>query len=264
MNTDTKYLRLLETVLSVAGELIETRNAKAYRIITWQERFTQTPLVSIRQTAWKSALREWEWFMSGSNDLKDLHHSVRPWWKPWADPDGRVPCNYSWQFRNWNGFFDQIKHLVEGITHHPFSRRNVITTWNTNEMASPACPITNCHGTVIQAFVDLGNRLHLATYQRSVDVICGLPHNWIQYWAFLLWLAYSSASKPGSLIWIGGDVHIYQKHEGLAQRMLNCERPYTLSPDLVYEPSGSTFRANDFRLDGLYAPIINERAEMIV
>src|SRR5690606_26897284 len=126
----------------------------------------------------------------GSEDIKDLHPSVRPWWEPWANIEGQVLFNYSDQFRAFAGtdgrVVDQIEYLIDGIKNHPYSRRNVITTWNAADMTNPACPITNCHSTVTQAFVNPDNSLHLVTYQRSVDVICGLPHNWIQYWSFLL------------------------------------------------------------------------------
>src|SRR5690606_12956522 len=113
-------------------------------------RFTELPLVTIRKTAVKNALREMEWFLSGSSNINDLHPSVRPWWTPWVDKDGEIKNNYSRQFRKYGGTLDQISTLIEGMKSHPYSTRNLVTTWNSIEMIDPDTPITNCHGTVIQ------------------------------------------------------------------------------------------------------------------
>ena len=49
----------------------------------------------------------------------------------------------------------------------------------------------------------------MTSYQRSADMILGVPHNWIQSWALLLWFAYHSKLKVGHLRWLFGDAHIY-------------------------------------------------------
>lgn len=255
----------------MGGHVINTRNSECRRWIAGYWKFWQIPLVSARRTAWKNALREWEWFMSGSNRIEDLHPSVRQWWEPWVNDAGIVPFNYGYQFSNFAGSdivgtIDQIKYLVDGIRNHPFSRRNVITTWNTADMADSECPITNCHGTVIQAFVNPDDSLHLATYQRSADVICGLPHNWVQYWAFLMWLAHRGGRSVGSLTWVGGDVHVYKQHYELADKILRAatSRKPGNTPNLVYTPTSEEFKADDFTLDGEYTPVLTDRAEMVV
>jgi thymidylate synthase len=264
---DWAYVSIIEDCLR-NGELIRTRNANAYRVIASTWRFETTPLVSARKTAWKNALREWEWFMSGSSNIKDLHPAVHSWWQPWANGAGVVWNNYSSEFRAFCGVqscVDQIELLIEGIKEHPYSRRNVITTWNTADMHDRNTPITNCHGTVIQAFVDLANKLHLVTYQRSVDVICGLPHNWVQYWAFLMWLAHRGNRQVGSLTWIGGDVHVYEAHQDLAKRVVKAagevKEP---TPQLIYQPTSDDFKADDFTLSMPYEPVLIEKAEMFV
>lgn len=261
---DRQYRELLRALLD-RGEVVTTRNAEVRRLFGLRMEFRATPLVSLRRTAWRNALREWEWFMSGSNDIADLHPSVRPWWQPWADEHGQVPYNYSHQFRSsgYSMAFDQIAHLVYGVTHHPYSRRNCLTTWNPEEMAAPTCPITNCHHSFTQAFVDTSDALHLVTYQRSADVMCGLSHNLIQAWAFLLWLAHRAGRGVGSLVWFGGDVHLYETHRELARRVADAE-PRLRAPELVYQPSGDDFRADDFSLSSAYEPAVEERARMVV
>lgn len=264
MSTNSQYADLIRATL--AGDTITTRNSTVKRRVGQQVTFSSTPLVSSRKTAWRSALREMEWFLSGSCNINDLHPSVHPWWQPWADAAGNVCNNYSVQFRAFLGVsgtpVDQIDLLVNGVTSHPYSRRNVITTWNTADMVDGITPITNCHGTVIQAFVDSQNRLDLIMYQRSVDLICGLPHNWIQYWAFLQWLAHRGGRQVGRFIWTGGDIHIYGEHLDLAQRILATGE--VAQPELVYTPTSDTFKADDFTLSGPYEPAITEKAVMVV
>lgn len=269
MTTDEIYGDLIARILCT-GQRLQTRNSVCRRVFAEKIVFESTPLVSVRKTSWKNSLREWEWFMNGSNRLVDLHPAVRPWWKSWTDEAGDISNNYSVQFRSTYGMdeyqepVDQIALLIEGIREHPNSRRNVVTTWNAADMVHPSTKLTNCHNTVTQAFVDDHNALHLVTYQRSADVICGVPHNWLQMWAFLQWLAYRGDRSVGTLIWIGGDVHVYEKHDQLAAKIVAYVEDAVVAPVLVYTPTSDDFRADDFTLSGPYEPVLLDRAEMIV
>lgn len=264
-SADVALARLIEACL-FRGEHVATRNSTCWRAFGLTATFSRSPLVGVRRTAWKTALREMEWFCSGSSQIADAHPSVRPWWEPWADPAGRVANNYAEQLRSYGEGFDQLEFLARGIIDHPFSRRNVITTWNTEEMASDETRITNCHGTVLQALVNPDGTLHLLTYQRSADVVCGVPHNWIQYWALLLWLARVTDKAAGSLTWMGGDVHVYDCHEPVAVRMLKALPQTPRPPELRYLPRGEvgSFAAEDFALAGPYAPALDEKVVMVV
>lgn len=271
MKVDQIFAGLLDSILT-EGREIDTRNSITKRKINLSATFNETPLIQVRTTAWKNALREMEWFLSGSNNIKDLHPSVHSWWTPWADKIGRVANNYSTQFRKFYGngrTVDQIDYMIETLQAHPNSRRNVITTWNTADMTSTLTPITNCHGTVIQAFVEPDNSLHLTMYQRSADMVLGVPHNWIQYWALLIYLAHRSGRKIGSFTWHGGDCHIYQDHIEMAQKIVNHmnhvipESSFS-TPNLIYTPSGEDFKADDFILDARYDSFFKERLKMTV
>lgn len=284
MLCDQAYADLISTALGT-GTKITTRNSRSYRTHSRLCTFAKTPLIHARKTAWKTALREWAFFMSGSDNINTMHPSVRPWWEPWADANGKIANTYSKQFRSSNGaidnpdtsaemthvWIDQIQYLIDGVKNHPFSRRNVITTWNTAEMVDPSTKLTNCHGTVIQAFVNPeDNTLDLTTYQRSSDVIVGLGANWVQYWGFLMWLAHRTGRAVGKLTWIGGDVHVYEEHEDLARKILDVQyRVHELAgkgalPELVYRPTSDDFLADDFSLTCEYSPVLSDKALMVV
>jgi thymidylate synthase len=160
---------------------------------------------------------------------------------------------------------DQVANFVDGVKNHPYSRRNILTTWIPQHVEAGLVNPTNCHNTLTQAFVTSNGYLNLVTYQRSCDLICGVPHNWIQLYAFHLWLCKQTDWRVGNITWIGGDVHIYQQHYDLANKILDIQyNKVDPIPDLWYKPSSVDFKADDFQLDGDYKPTLTDRAEMIV
>lgn len=265
-NIDQQFLDLIKNIYENGSE-IQTRNSKVKRLTGLTIKVDKTPLVSIRRTAWKHCIYEWEWFMSGSNNIYNLNKKVRPWWEPWANVLGLIHFNYSKQFREFHGNsrkVDQIDYFINSIKHHPNSRRCCITTWNTADMTNPANPITNCHTSYLQAFVEPDNSLHFSTYQRSSDMVLGFPHNLMQMWAFLLWVSYLTNRTPGSIMWTIGDAHIYEEHYDIVEEMLKTDISNIKTPNLIYNPTSLDFKADDFSLDNKYEPIIKKSIKMIV
>ncbi len=275
------YRATIDNIL-IAGEEKKTRNGITFRLKNLQHTFTNTPLITLRKTAWKNALREMEWFLSGSINIDDLHPSVKHWWSPWADELGRIKNHYGQMFKwwSWETFFrntihekvnprvfhtehhcDSIEYLISEIEKD--SRRAVITTWNTGAMADPSTPITTCHGTVIQCFVNNDDTLDMTMYQRSADFIVGVPHNLIQYWALLMWLAHRTDKKIGTFTWIGGDVHIYQEHIPLAEKISEKDSMQDIY-QLQYNTTGEKFKASDFSFEENPLFLIDESAKLII
>lgn len=266
--TDRKYLNIIEDIL-VDGVTVETRNGPVRKKFQITNTFDSTPLVSIRRTAWKKALREMEFFLAGHYNINELHPSVHSWWRPWADEHGQMYNSYGAQFRHYCGFdnrnFDQIEYLINELKDNPQSRRQVITTWNTADMAATRTLLTSCHGTTIQTDVNPEtNELSLFMYQRSCDVMLGLSHNMIQYWAFLLYLCHQTGHKPGKFIHTLGNAHIYGPHLDMAHRLMHTAIRDDNTPQLVYTPSSEDFKADDFSLDRDYKPVIKETLPLIV
>ena len=266
---DVSFQELLQGIVKF-GKIIETRNSKVKRLTNYVVDFHRTPLVSLRKTAWKNALREMEWFLSGSEWIEDLHPAVRHWWEPWGP---MVYNNYSRQFRHFDGTIDgkesatadQIAYVINSLKNHPYSRRAVMTTWHAYDMMQNYTPITNCHGTVIQLFGNTDGTTDMTMYQRSVDVMLGLQHNWIQYWALLMYLCARSGRKVGKFTWIGGDCHIYDAHKEVAVELSEAELPsYEKELKLLYTPSDESFKADDFSLQGDYKPLGTKKLELIV
>ena len=125
---------------------------------------------------------------------------------------------------------------------------------------------TTCHGTLLQFFVRDG-ALGIYHYQRTADMLLGLPHNLMQYWALLLYLARRSGLKVGWIDWQLGDAHIYDdiSHTVPAEYIAYRNLPEDYTGDLVYQPSidDGVFRAADFRLSkSVPEPGVNARPKL--
>jgi thymidylate synthase len=243
---DAKYAHLLESILK-EGQYVNGRNSSVLRLaMPSTMTFTEFPLITARKTAVGMALKEWEWFCSGEPDCPV---ELAPWWK--NQLTGMIYLDgYPQQMRQQatnvrgTGSFDQLKYLLESLITLPFSRRHVISLWNTGDMSEIAqtngCDKTpsTCHSTVIQCFVNQDNTLDMFSYQRSADVILGLPHNLVQTWAFLKYLAAHTNMTVGKLKYQLGDAHIYQAdgHMETAYEIVRGMRDCTAfaSPYLAY------------------------------
>ena len=270
---DLTYTFLLQDILRL-NNVVETRNHSCYcNPFLDNVTFDSLPLITVRKTAWKLALTEMEWFMSGKPKCPE---KLAKWWAGQLDEQGNHNAGYAMQFRTYVGAipdyteFDQIAYILDGLKNHQHSRRLLMTAWNTPEMAhitslnkNPNTP-SNCHATIIQFFVVNGS-LHMKHYQRSVDTVIGLVHNFVQYWALLTYFAFHSNLKVGSLTWVFGDAHIYneESHIEAAKKIINTvleAADYAInkcSLNLIYNYSGRldsfgtpNFNAADFTIEG--------------
>lgn len=174
------------------------------------------PILTLKKTPFRGALHELHWFLTGSSNINDLHPSVRHWWTPWALEDGSVGPIYGHQYHRNNQFWDTIT----GLKINPHSRRHVISLWNTDDIDRGVLP--PCHGTVIQFHVE-DNILHLQTYQRSADLLVGLPINIVSYASLLLMVARSCGYNPGDLHYTIGNLHLYENHVEAAKHLINVK-----------------------------------------
>jgi len=271
-----KYVCILKEIIN-AGDVVTTRNHEVYSHVNLPNvTFTTTPLVTLRKTAWKKALREMEWFLSGKATCPD---ELLDWWDGQLDVENLLLNGYGQQLRHSIFFnseyyehdnFDQVKFIQDALKNNPNSRRLLMTTWNPGEMANitkannnPNTP-TCCHSIIVQFFVRNG-RLSMKSYQRSADMLLGVPHNWIQSWAMLLWFAHHAGLKVGSMTWMWGDAHIYneQSHIDTAETMISF---YTGMDEvkMVYTPTSEEFKASDFTIVGdIPDPIVNTRPKLL-
>jgi thymidylate synthase len=274
---DKIYLDLLREVIT-NGDEVTTRNSDVYT--HWNlpnVTLTQFPLITLRKTAVMKAIREMEWFLSG-NQFCPEH--LKDWWDNQLSLSGNLLDGYSSQFRRFSmsdesgidlETFDQVEFILNALKTNPNSRRLVMTVWNPGEMANitetnqnPNTP-TCCHSIVVQFFARSG-KLHMKTYQRSADMLLGVPHNWVQSWAMLMYFARHAGLKVGSMTWMWGDAHIYKEasHLEVVDKLLKGQYNFNAVVNLHHAPTMYDFKANDFLISGDIAePVTTIRPKLL-
>lgn len=241
------------------------------------------PLLTTKSVPWRHVVHELLWFLSGSTNIQDLLKNKVTIWSEWphqkyiqqtqdqisikeferrilesdsfADQWGSIGKGYGYQWRHWEGVdgkvYDQISDVVARIKKDPGSRRLLFHGWNVAELDQMALP--PCH-LLYQFYVSKG-KLSLTMYQRSCDVGLGLPFNLASCAVLVRMVAQQCGLKPGSLFWVGHDVHLYTNHiQKLQQEQLT--RTPRAFPRLRLNnipPSIFDYKIEHFEVDG-YAP----------
>ena len=133
--------------------------------------------------------------------------------------------------------------------------------WNVSELGAMALP--PCH-MVYQYHVTSDGRLNCLLFQRSVDLLLGAAFNFVGATALQLMLAQQAGLRPGELVWVGGDVHLYLNHLEQAREQISREpRPFPRMTLASRASSIDDYRIEDFEVEG-YAPHAAIRADVAV
>jgi thymidylate synthase len=208
------------------------------------------PLVTTKKVHLKSIIYELLWFLKGDTNIKYLKENKVSIWDEWANSDGELGPVYGKQWRSWEGprgKVDQIQKAIDTIQTNPTSRRIVVISFNPADLPEVAPPA--CH-TLFQFYVS-GDKLSLQLYQRSADLMLGVPFNIASYSLFLMMVAQVTGLKPYEFVHTFGDVHIYSNHvEGA---LIQIEREPRSLPVMKINPAVKDifgFSYEDFTLEG--------------
>lgn len=207
------------------------------------------PLVTTKKVHLRSIIYELLWFLNGDTNIKYLNANKVSIWDEWADDSGDLGPIYGKQWRCWEGpngvRVDQISNLIASLKTDPYSRRHLVVAFNPADIPVKAPPA--CH-TLFQFYV-AGDKLSLQLYQRSADLMLGVPFNIASYAMFLMMVAQVIGLKPHEFVHTFGDVHIYANHiEGARQQVMREPRPL---PQLQINPEVKDifgFKYEDFKL----------------
>lgn len=245
------YLDLIDRVLTTGDDRMDRTGVGTRAVFGAQMRFDLSrgfPLVTARRIAVKSMVGELIWMLRGGTNVSELHELGVTFWDQWAREDGDLGPVYGSQWRNWVGWnnglgdgftrtgayddkhIDQMASLVHGLKANPYGRRHIVSAWNVGELDEMALP--PCH--LLMQFFVAGGKLSCQMYQRSADVIIGVPFNIGEYALLTHMLAQVTGYQPGELVWVGGDCHVYHNHLHAAKEML-LRQPRPL-PALVLNP----------------------------
>jgi len=201
------------------------------------------PAVTTKRLAFRAVIAELLWFLAGSSDVNELHalgvhiwdgNAFADYWRERARFPGDAGRNYGQQWRDWvapdGRRIDQLREVIRLIREQPSSRRMLVTAWNPGEIDATSLPA--CHA-FFQFFVE-GSRLSLMMYQRSCDLVLGVPFNMAQYALLLHLVAREVELEPHEFVHVLADAHVYLDHVDAAREQLSRE-PFP-SPLLWLDP----------------------------
>ena len=251
------YLDLLQDVLDSGVQKGDRTGTGTLSVFGRQLRFDLRagfPAVTTKRLAWKAVAVELLWFLRGDTNINWLRQRRVHIWDEWADADGDLGPVYGAQWRRWRAadgrVIDQVDQVVQRLRDNPDSRRLIVSAWNVGELEQMRLP--PCH-LLFQFYVAEG-RLSCQLYQRSADLVLGVPFNIASYALLTHMIAQVTGLEVGEFIHTFGDAHIYRNHTEQVKLQLSREpRPL---PRLWLDPSVE--RLEDFtfrhmRLEG-YEP----------
>lgn len=292
-----QYLDLVEQVLERGDERVDRTGVGTRSLFGAMMRFDLSdgtiPVFTTKRVYWKTAIKEMLWFLTGGTNIQALLKENVRIWSDWPlaayrqetgeqisqdafeqrilDDDvfaarwGELGPVYGKQWRRWMGTdgqeHDQIADLVRALKETPASRRMLFHGWNVAELGEMALP--PCH-MVYQYHVTSDGRLNCLLFQRSVDLLLGMPFNCVGASALQLMLAQQAGLTPGELVWVGGDAHLYLNHLEQAREQLTREpRPFPKVSLAQRAANIDDYRIEDFEVDG-YDPHPAITAEVAV
>lgn len=171
----------------------------------------------IRKTPIEYCEREIKWYNSCNLNIKNYVDDVKLW-RDVSDSEGNIISNYGWMIYSSQNFY-QYKHVINELKNNKESRRALMiyqrpSMWleyNLDGKSDFCC--TNSVQCMIR-----NNKLEYIISQRSLDIwysLIGMDLYWhgIVYKKLYNELKkYYKNLKIGSLIWIPGSMHLYEKH----------------------------------------------------
>ena len=222
------YADLVSKILQTGERREDRTGTGTLSVFGGQLRFDlrdRFPLVTVKETRWRTAFLEMLWFLRGEPHTKFLHDNDCKLWDAWADGYGRLGPIYGVQWRCWldsnMNRIDQIRNLIDGIKTNPQGRRHLVSAWNVAEIDCMALP--PCHWS-FQCYASNDGHLDMQVHQRSWDMALGAPFNIAQYALLLTLLARATNLQPRRLMFAFGDAHIYLNHVDAMREMVARQR----------------------------------------
>lgn len=254
--------------------------AHSKSIFGYQVKFEQgeIPAVTIKHTPVVGSNNEvvHQFWIRKSNKYKDMKELGIGYWEEWLLKDGTIGESYGRQLKRQktriktdrkniihhfkkrkrknmlsflkeiitgNLILDQVDAVLYRLKHDPNSRRIIFSYWRPDEdhkKALKECAYTG-------QFEVRNNKLNFILIQRSVDVLLGLPSNWIGYYDLQCALANVTGYEVGTFTHQMGNVHLYDNQIELAKKLLDA--PEYEQPSIYVNPEVKNFY--DYTVDDI-------------
>ncbi len=232
---------------------------KIFGVVDRYDLSKEFPMMTLRRTAWKSALDELLWiWQKKSNDIHELGSHI---WDSWADENGTIGKAYGYQLgvkhKYAEGWFDQVDRVIYDLKNNPASRRiltNIYNHHDLSEMGLYPCAYS-------MTFNVSGKKLNAILNQRSQDMLTANNWNTCQYAMLTMMMAQVAGLEPGEFVHVIADCHIYDRHVDLVREMIEKE-PFpapkvTLDPSVTdfYQFTKDSFKVEDYQYHPFTAKI---------
>jgi thymidylate synthase len=249
--TGTKYLPFVSTTIDISERV---------------------PVPTRRKTSWKSMLKEYLWFLSGSDKIDDLNKMGSRVWDLWRDENWAISNNFHPSSIGYgygpnlihcggdlcnlenNPGVNQIDYVINELRTNPNSRRILFSFWRGDKVQKKDVVLNCCH--IIYQFIVTPNKLgemkdlNCCVYARSTDAFVGALSTNLQGAAFYTYMiAQQTNMSPKQINFTSGNFHIYNNHIPLVLEYL--KRPIVKSPKLILNKKSSIYdyNADDFILE---------------
>jgi thymidylate synthase len=290
-----QYLDLMRRIWEHGDERVDRTGVGTRSLFGAEVRFNladgRMPLLTTKRVFWKTATREFLWFLTGATNIRPLCAQGVEIWTDWPldryrretgeqinraefsrriveDADfaakwGDLGPVYGKQWVDWptyepagEGLFrrgDGINQVAQVVESLQANpgSRRHIVE-GWNVAELDAMALPPCHKTY--QFHVAGNRLSGLLYQRSCDLGLGFAFNIWSAALFVRMLAQQTGLEPGEVVWMGGDVHLYLNHAPLVEEQLGREPSGEARLEIRRRPDSIfDYRIEDFDVTG-YAP----------
>lgn len=236
---------------------------KKFCIVNRYDLSKEFPIITLRRTAFKSAIDEilWIW-QKKSNNVHDLNSHI---WDSWADETGSIGKAYGYQLGKKSvypeGEFDQVDRVLYDLKHNPQSRRILTNIYNfedLHEMHLYPCAYS-------MTFNVTGNKLNGILNQRSQDTLTANNWNVVQYAVLLHMFAQVSRLEAGEFVHVISDAHIYDRHIPIVEEIL--KNPQYPAPTFKMNKDVKNFydfTVDDFELENYQYTKLDKKIEVAI
>lgn len=241
----------------------EAHTIKKFCIVNRYDLSKEFPIITLRRTAFKSAIDEilWIW-QKKSNNVHDLNSHI---WDSWADEQGSIGKAYGYQLGIKHtypeGEFDQVDRVLFDLKNNPQSRRiltNIYNFQDLHEMNLYPCAYS-------MTFNVTGNKLNGILNQRSQDTLTANNWNVVQYAVLLHMFAQVSGLEVGEFVHVISDAHIYERHVPIVEEIL--KNPQYPAPTFKINKDVKNFydfTVDDFELENYQYTKLDKKIEVAV
>lgn len=212
----------------------------------------EVPLISLRQQAWKSAIKEVFWiYKNQTSDLSVLREEYGIYW--WDEFESKkLPNKIGVRYGATIKKYDLVNKLLNDLKNNKNSRRMIMNMYQYSDFEESDGLFPCAFETIWNV---RGEYLDMILTQRSSDFATAWSINAFQYAMLQTMIATSVGLKPGKFTHMIGNLHVYDRHLKECEEMLK-RTPSEKEVKIIFKPKENdfySFKIEDFVLEN-YEP----------